>query len=100
MESATEMKTVVGAAQSCAAGTSRGIGRRTLYVASAAGLAAGLSLGWEWLVAVGAASVILALAPCLVMCALGICMSRACQKTKTEAAAQPKQTSASGEQRR
>ncbi len=41
------------------------------------GLAAGaLALGfsWNWLVAIGAASLILSFAPCAVMCALGICM--------------------------
>ncbi len=36
-------------------------------------LVIGLSLNWGWLVAVGAAPVILSLAPCAIMCALGLC---------------------------
>jgi hypothetical protein len=41
-------------------------------------LAAALALyaGWHWLVAVGLATTVLALAPCLAMCALGLCMGR------------------------
>jgi hypothetical protein len=35
---------------------------------------AGLALGWNWLTAVGLAPLILSLAPCLIMCALGMCM--------------------------
>lgn len=30
--------------------------------------------GWDWLVAAGLAATVIALAPCLVMCALGLCM--------------------------
>jgi hypothetical protein len=36
-------------------------------------LVIGLSLNWGWLVAVGAAPVILSLAPCAIMCAVGLC---------------------------
>lgn len=32
--------------------------------------------GWDWLVAAGLATTVLALAPCLAMCALGLCMGR------------------------
>ena len=32
--------------------------------------------GWSWLAAVGATTVLIALAPCLVMCALALCMGR------------------------
>jgi hypothetical protein len=42
-----------------------------------AGLAAGIGLyfgGWAWLVAVGAAPIILSTLPCLIMCGLGVCM--------------------------
>jgi hypothetical protein len=35
---------------------------------------AGTALGWGWLTAIGAAPIILSVAPCLVMCALGMCM--------------------------
>ena len=34
----------------------------------------GLALGWSWLVAAGIAPLILSLAPCLAMCAVGACM--------------------------
>lgn len=49
-------------------------GRRALLLLAAALIAAGLALNWGWLTAVGAAPIILALAPCLAMCALGLCM--------------------------
>ena len=42
-----------------------------------AGLAGGIGMyfgGWAWLVAVGAAPIILSALPCLVMCGLGFCM--------------------------
>lgn len=32
--------------------------------------------GWDWLVATGAATVLVAVGPCLLMCALGLCMGR------------------------
>jgi len=41
-----------------------------------AGGTGALVLGWDWLVAAGLASIIVAVAPCLVMCALGLCMQR------------------------
>lgn len=33
----------------------------------------GAVLNWSWLVAIGIAPILLALAPCVVMCALGLC---------------------------
>lgn len=42
-----------------------------LVVIAGLGLALG---GWGWLVAAGLAPIILSLAPCLVMCGLGVCM--------------------------
>jgi hypothetical protein len=50
--------------------------RRGLLIAAGALAVPGLWLGWPWLVAIGAAPVILAVAPCAVMCALGLCMRR------------------------
>jgi hypothetical protein len=38
-------------------------------------LATGAALNWGWLTAIGAAPLILSLAPCAVMCAAGFCMS-------------------------
>lgn len=34
----------------------------------------GLALGWDWLTAAGVAPLIVSAAPCLLMCALGLCM--------------------------
>ena len=51
------------------------IGNR--YVLAVGGLAlggTGLGLGWDWLTAVGVAPLIVATAPCLLMCAFGLCM--------------------------
>ncbi len=36
----------------------------------------GLFFGWGWLVAIGLAPILVSLAPCLLMCALGICMAQ------------------------
>jgi hypothetical protein len=48
--------------------------RMALGIAGTAVTVAGLALGWDWLTAIGAAPLILTAAPCLVMCALGMCM--------------------------
>ena len=44
-------------------------GRGRLAVAGS-----GLMLGWDWLTAIGVAPLIVSAAPCLLMCALGLCM--------------------------
>lgn len=49
-------------------------GRRGLVVAAVAVTGGGLALGWNWLAAVGVAPLLLSLAPCAAMCALGWCM--------------------------
>ena len=48
--------------------------RRALALSGLALGGAGLTLGWDWLTAVGVAPLIVATAPCLIMCALGLCM--------------------------
>ena len=48
--------------------------RRIVVLAGLGTLAAGLALNWGWLTAVGAAPILVALAPCAAMCALGLCM--------------------------
>ncbi|MDW3208178.1 MAG: hypothetical protein RLW87_21000 [Alphaproteobacteria bacterium] len=57
--------------------------RRILMLAGAAVVGLGLVLNWSWLTAIGAAPILLTLAPCLAMCALGLCMrgggTAACQ---------------------
>lgn len=52
-------------------------GRRMLVILAAAVIVAGLALNWSWLTAVGAAPVLLSLAPCALMCGLGLCMKGA-----------------------
>jgi hypothetical protein len=47
---------------------------RVLAVTGLAVTGAGLGLGWDWLTAVGIAPLIVSAAPCLIMCALGVCM--------------------------
>lgn len=48
-------------------------GRRGLILLAVAVLGAGAALNWGWLVAIGVAPILLALAPCAVMCAVGLC---------------------------
>ena len=48
--------------------------RRVLAGAGVAVAGSGLALGWNWLTAVGVAPLIVSVAPCLLMCALGLCM--------------------------
>ena len=48
--------------------------RRWLIGAAVLGVALALYLSWDWLAAAGVASVLVAAAPCLAMCALGLCM--------------------------
>ena len=48
--------------------------RRVLAVGGLAIGGAGLALGWDWLTAVGIAPLLISVAPCLIMCALGMCM--------------------------
>lgn len=53
------------------------IGKRGMYWGLAAVLlAGGLALNWSWLVAVGIAPLLVAVAPCAAMCALGLCMRK------------------------
>jgi hypothetical protein len=48
-------------------------GRRGLIIGGVAVVGAGLALGWNWLTAVGISPIILSLAPCAAMCAVGAC---------------------------
>ncbi|MGH6975986.1 MAG: hypothetical protein ACREED_03065 [Stellaceae bacterium] len=48
--------------------------RRALILLGVAIAAAGLALNWTGLTAIGVAPVLLAIAPCAAMCALGLCM--------------------------
>ena len=51
-------------------------GRRGLIVLTLAAVGTGLYLSWGWLAALGVAPLLLALAPCAAMCALGLCMNK------------------------
>lgn len=55
--------------------------RRALIVTGLLVLALGLTLNWGWLTAIGAAPILLSLAPCALMCTVGIC----CLKGKDKA---------------
>jgi len=58
----------------CALPSSQTRYRPWLIGAGVVAIAAALYFGWDWLTAVGLAGVLLAVAPCLAMCALGLCM--------------------------
>ncbi len=45
-------------------------------VLALAAVGLGLFFGWGWLVAVGVAPLLISTAPCVLMCALGLCMMR------------------------
>jgi hypothetical protein len=51
-------------------------GRRGPLVLGVAAVGLGLYFSWGWLAGVGVAPLLLALAPCAAMCALGLCMNR------------------------
>ena len=50
------------------------LGTRGLVILGAGAIAVGLALNWTWLVAIGVAPLLLTVLPCVVMCALGVCM--------------------------
>lgn len=57
--------------------------RRGLILIVAVAAAIGAGLHWSWLVAAGIAPVLLAVLPCVAMCALGLCMNHSGRKTGT-----------------
>jgi hypothetical protein len=66
------------------------LSRRTLLIVTAmAGMAAGLFLGWNSLVAARLAPLIVAVLPCAAMCALGLCATRSGQKNASSNAGEP-----------
>ncbi len=56
-------------------------GRRGLIFLAVAVLGAGAALNWGWLVAVGFAPILIAVAPCAVMCAIGVCCMKGGSKS-------------------
>ncbi len=67
--------------------------RRAQIITGIAAVAAGMALGWNWLTAIGLAPVILSLAPCAAMCALGACAmmkgTASCARPDPKKAAEP-----------
>lgn len=51
-------------------------GKRGLIFLGGAVIIMAAAFNWSWLVTVGAASLIIAVLPCVAMCALGLCMSK------------------------
>ena len=51
-------------------------GRRGLWILAGVALVAGAAFNWSWLVAVGIAPIVIAVLPCVAMCALGLCMNK------------------------
>lgn len=62
-------------------------GPRRWWLFAAAGIAAGLTLGWEQLVIFGIAPILISLLPCLIMCGLGLCMMKCKDKSAQAPAA-------------
>lgn len=56
-------------------------GRRGLIAAIVVLAIPALWLSWPWLVVAGIASILVALAPCALMCAVGLCTMRACSSS-------------------
>ena len=63
-------------------------GRRGWIVLALVVVSAALYLNWGWLAAIGLAPLLLALAPCAAMYALGLCMSKSggksCSKSSSD----------------
>ena len=59
-------------------------GRRGLVVLAVITVGMGLYWSWGWLAAVGVAPLLLALAPCAAMCALGLCMNKGGKSCSTD----------------
>ena len=57
--------------------------RRAVIIFGLLVLTLGMTLNWGWLTAVGAAPILLSLAPCAAMCAVGICCMKGNRKQKS-----------------
>lgn len=61
-------------------------GKRVLFgVLALALIGAGLAWQWSWLAAIGVAPLLISAAPCVAMCALGLCMHRMCNHSGSTA---------------
>jgi len=92
MENVRNVEANTAAAQECCAPAAESgwLNPRNLLIGVAvAGGAGALVFGWDWLVAAGVASIIIAVAPCLVMCALGLCMNHQSKSDQSGAGTPP-----------
>lgn len=64
--------------------------RNRLMMAGGAVVIGGMAFNWSWLTAIGVAPILLAVAPCGVMCAVGMCTMG--KKQTPAAPAPPQQT--------
>lgn len=65
-------------------------GRRGLVASGLVAVAVSLWFGWPWLVAAGLAPILVAIAPCAIMCALGFCTMKVCSTAgSADSAARP-----------
>lgn len=64
-------------------------GKWGLIVLAVGIVVAGAALNWSWLVAAGIAPILLAALPCAAMCALGLCMNKAGDKSCSTGAGNP-----------
>lgn len=64
-------------------------GRRGLVLIAMALIGVGMATNWGWLTAIGAAPLILSLAPCAAMCGLGLCMKGVSKPCNDETGAMP-----------
>jgi len=60
--------------------------RNAVVVWADAAIGLGLFAGWNWVVAAGLSSTVLALLPCAAMCALGLCAGSSGKKCSDKAA--------------
>lgn len=67
--------------------------RVLLGVLALALIGAGLAWQWSWLVAFGVAPLLVSAAPCVAMCALGLCMHRMCNHGESTASNRTSQNS-------
>ena len=93
MENVRNVEANAAPAQECCAPAAKSgwLNSRNLLIGAAIAGGGALVLGWDWLVAAGLATFIVALAPCAVMCALGICASRMGKKDAGAQAIPPKE---------
>lgn len=89
MENVRNTEANTASAQSCCAPVAKSgwLNSRNLLIGAVVlGGGGALVLGWDWLVAAGLATFIVAAAPCALMCALGLCASRMGKKEAAPAA--------------